>query len=94
MQRESRNDCNNIDRIPDPHGGSLVDLVIDTKKMTDDMYFVNIDDNLRNDVENIGYGIFSPLNGFVGKEDFESILTAGRLKKWFAMDHTYHSRCR
>ncbi|MDX1371760.1 MAG: sulfate adenylyltransferase [Nitrososphaeraceae archaeon] len=80
MQRESINECNNIDRIPDPHGGSLVDLVMETKKLTDDMYFVNIDDNLRNDVENIGYGIFSPLNGFVGKEDFESILTGGRLK--------------
>lgn len=79
MQRES-NKCNNIDRIPDPHGGSLVDLVIETKKSNDDMYFVNIDDNLRNDVENIGYGIFSPLNGFVGKEDFESILTVGRLQ--------------
>ncbi|MDR4511292.1 MAG: sulfate adenylyltransferase [Nitrososphaeraceae archaeon] len=80
MQRESRNDCINTNRIPDPHGGSLVDLVIETKKLPDDMFFVDINDNLRNDVENIGYGIFSPLNGFVGKEDFESILNVGRLK--------------
>lgn len=44
------------------------------------MFSIEIDDNLRNDVENIGDGIFSPLEGFIGKDDFESILKSGRLK--------------
>lgn len=80
MQEESRNELNNIHKIPPPHGGSLVDQFVETKKVNDDMYIVDVDDNLRNDVENIAFGIFSPLNGFVGKEDFENILTHGRLE--------------
>lgn len=80
MQEESRNELNNIHKIPPPHGGSLVDQFVETKKVNDDMYIVDVDDNLRNDVENIAFGIFSPLNGFVGKENFENILTHGRLE--------------
>jgi len=79
MKKVSGSECN-IDRIPNPHGGALVDQFVETKKLTDDMHFVDIDDNLRNDIENIAYGIFSPLNGFIGNEDFENILTFGRLK--------------
>ena len=44
------------------------------------MFSLEIDDNLRNDIENIGDGIFSPLEGFIGKDDFESVLKSGRLK--------------
>ena len=44
------------------------------------MFSIEIDDNLRNDIENIGDGIFSPLEGFIGKDDFESVLKSGRLK--------------
>jgi ATP sulfurylase len=29
------------------------------------MFSIELDDNLRNDVENIGDGIFSPLEGFI-----------------------------
>lgn len=69
-----------IDRIPNPHGGQLVNQFLESKKLTDDMYYIDVDDDLRNDIENIADGIFSPLDGFVGKDDFESILTSGRLK--------------
>lgn len=69
-----------IDRIPNPHGGQLVNQFLESKKLTDDMYHIDVDDDLRNDIENIADGIFSPLDGFVGKDDFESILTSGRLK--------------
>ena len=69
-----------IDRIPNPHGGQLVNQFLESKKLTYDMYHISVDDDLRNDIENIADGIFSPLDGFVGKDDFESILTSGRLK--------------
>jgi sulfate adenylyltransferase len=34
---------------------------------------------LANDVENIADGIFSPLEGFLGQQDFESVISRGRL---------------
>ena len=34
---------------------------------------------LQNDVENIADGIFSPLEGFLGQQDFESVVSRGRL---------------
>ena len=72
---------NIIDTIPKPHGGRLINRVFELKnKNAMDMFSIEIDDNLRNDIENIGDGIFSPLEGFIGKDDFESILKSGRLK--------------
>lgn len=72
---------NNRNNIPEPHGGRLVNRIFELKKNNVmDMFSIEIDDNLRNDVENIGDGIFSPLEGFIGKDDFESILKSGRLK--------------
>jgi len=71
----------NIHTIPEPHGGKLVNRIFELNNNdTNDMFSIEIDDNLRNDVENIGDGIFSPLEGFIGKEDFESVLKKGRLK--------------
>lgn len=72
---------NIINNIPEPHGGRLVNRVFELKNNNVmDMFSIEIDDNLRNDVENIGDGIFSPLEGFIGKDDFENILKSGRLK--------------
>ncbi|MGZ8890373.1 MAG: hypothetical protein ACXW0J_03110, partial [Nitrososphaeraceae archaeon] len=72
---------NMIKKIPEPHGGRLVNRIFESKNNnTKDMFSIEIDDNLRNDVENIGDGIFSPLEGFIGKDDFESVLKSGRLK--------------
>jgi len=39
---------------------------------------------LANDVENIADGIFSPLEGFLGKQDFESVVSKGRLANGLA----------
>jgi len=72
---------NILTKIPEPHGGRLVNRIFESKnKNTKDMFSIEIDDSLRNDVENIGDGIFSPLEGFIGKDDFESVLKSGRLK--------------
>lgn len=72
---------NILTKIPQPHGGRLVNRIFESKNSnTKDMFSIEIDDSLRNDVENIGDGIFSPLEGFIGKDDFESVLKSGRLK--------------
>lgn len=45
---------------------------------------IEVSHDLRNDIENIADGVFSPLEGFVGNEDFESIVRTGRLKSGLA----------
>src|SRR5690242_676830 len=44
------------------------------------MFSVEVNNDLRNDIENIADGIFSPLEGFVGQDEFENIVKFGRLK--------------
>ena len=60
-----------------PHGGVLVNRT--SKTDASDMYSITISEDLANDVENIADGIFSPLEGFLGREDFESVISRGRL---------------
>jgi sulfate adenylyltransferase len=70
-----------------PHGGRLVNrfVVSDKKNMDyDDIFTVQVSNELRNDIENIADGIFSPFEGFVGEQDFESIIKTGRLKNGLA----------
>ena len=43
------------------------------------MFSIQISADLANDVENIADGIFSPLEGFLGQEDVESVYKQGRL---------------
>jgi sulfate adenylyltransferase len=71
--------------IPSPHGNRLIDrFVISEKKNMDGMYTVRVSNELRNDIENIADGIFSPLEGFVGEDDFQSIVKTGRLSNGLA----------
>jgi sulfate adenylyltransferase len=62
-----------------PHGGRLVNRFFETSKSFDGMTFLDVSNDLRNDIENIADGIFSPLEGFVGNEDFQNIVLRGRL---------------
>jgi sulfate adenylyltransferase len=50
----------------------------------DGMFSIEVSHDLRNDVENIADGIFSPLEGFVGEGDFQSIVKSGRLNNGLA----------
>jgi sulfate adenylyltransferase len=72
--------------IPLPHGGRLINrfAVSDKKNIRDDIFTVQVSNELRNDIENIADGIFSPLEGFVSRQDFESIVNTGRLKNGLA----------
>ena len=63
--------------ITKPHGGKLVNRI--TKKDPEQLFSVSVDADLANDIENIADGIFSPLEGFLTKEDFENVIQKGRL---------------
>jgi sulfate adenylyltransferase len=73
-----------VDRIPLPHGGRLVNRFVASDKKLDGMLTVEVSGDLRNDIENIADGVFSPLEGFIGEEDFQSIVKSGRLKNGLA----------
>jgi len=60
-----------------PHGGKLVNRI--TTKDPTGLFSISISADLANDVENIADGIFSPLEGFLGQQDFETIVNRGRL---------------
>ncbi len=60
-----------------PHGGRLVNRI--TNKSQDNLYSVQVNADLASDIENIADGIFSPLEGFLLKEDFDSVIKKGRL---------------
>jgi sulfate adenylyltransferase len=68
--------------IPPSHGGKLVNRF--SNKDLDGAFTVEVNNDLRNDIENIADGVFSPLEGLVGQEDFESIVSNGRLKNGLA----------
>ncbi|MDI1494727.1 MAG: Sulfate adenylyltransferase [Cenarchaeum symbiont of Oopsacas minuta] len=64
-------------QIPKPHGGTMVDR--HASKNTSGMEEICISASIQSDVENIADGVFSPLEGFLGREDFESVVSFGRL---------------
>src|SRR3712207_7793419 len=52
-----------------PHGKKLIDrFVVSDKKNLNGMYTLQVANELRNDIENIADGIFSPLEGFVDRK--------------------------
>ena len=59
------------------HGGKLVNRIIE--KDPAGLFSISITNDLANDVENIADGIFSPLEGFLNQQDFESVVSRGRL---------------
>lgn len=59
------------------HGGKLVSRI--AQKNTAGMFSISVSEDLANDVENIADGIFSPLEGFLVKADFDGVISKGRL---------------
>lgn len=60
-----------------PHGGKLVSRI--TNRELGGLFSVEVSPDLASDVENIADGIFSPLEGFLPRNDFESVVSRGRL---------------
>ncbi|HDT13402.1 MAG TPA: sulfate adenylyltransferase [Candidatus Aminicenantes bacterium] len=69
-----------------PHGGKLVDRVLEGKTKEEALARtakaprLTIDAELVSDVENIATGVYSPLKGFLGEADFRSVLASSRLR--------------
>jgi sulfate adenylyltransferase len=68
-----------------PHGGKLVNRSLEGKHLDEALASVPkiksvaIDSMSVSDVMNIGHGRYSPLEGFIGSRDLESVLKASRL---------------
>lgn len=59
-----------------PHGGKLVNRI--TTKVNLDLDSIDLELTMDSDqvseIKNIGYGVYSPLEGYMNKDDFESVL--------------------
>jgi pyruvate kinase len=65
-----------------PHGGKLVNRVLSStpgKNYLNSLQKIKLDQNKQMDLEQISVGTYSPLEGFMGQEDFLSVLTSMRL---------------
>jgi ATP sulfurylase len=70
-----------------PHGGKLVNRVLKNppdKSFLDSLPKVRLDQNRQMDVEQIAVGTYSPLEGFMGQDDFHSVLNTMRLANGIA----------
>lgn len=65
--------------LPKPHGGKLIQAFEPNYKLTNIKKELEIDAIALSDLELIGVGLFSPLTGFLGKEDYESVVDKMRL---------------
>jgi len=66
--------------MPKPHGGKLIDRHIKKKSFdTNDYPKFEINTNLSEDVLNIANGVFSPIEGFLCKNDLENVVKEKRL---------------
>jgi len=65
-----------------PHGGKLVERVDFSDRKRDEareMLKIHVSIDEARDLGNIGHGVFSPLEGYMLREDFENVLADGRL---------------
>jgi sulfate adenylyltransferase len=68
-----------------PHGGKLVERVLNGKRaeeirnMGGRLPEIKLSHEKLQDVFNIAYGVYSPLEGFMGEEDYKSVIIRSRL---------------
>jgi sulfate adenylyltransferase len=68
-----------------PHGGKLIDRVLkgdvrlEALEKAKTLPSIKLDPESTSDVENIATGVFSPLEGFLGKDDFRHVVREMRL---------------
>ncbi|WP_458720080.1 sulfate adenylyltransferase [Candidatus Nitrosocosmicus sp. R] len=65
--------------MPRPHGGSLTNNFIDLSRIDKDLFTIDVDTGVKKEIENISFGVFSPLKGFMNEENFTSVVKKGRL---------------
>jgi len=68
-----------------PHGGVLVDRVLskearaETLRRIERLPSLDLGERQAREVENLALGIYSPLEGFLGKADYDAVLKTSRL---------------
>jgi len=73
-----------------PHGGKLINRVLNERERNklseklDKLHCLKLTEELTQDVFNITTGVYSPLEGFVGQEDYINILDNRRLASGLA----------
>jgi sulfate adenylyltransferase len=71
--------------MPKPHGGKLVNRVLEGREdekayeTAEGLEKIETQDTVASDVENIAKGVFSPLEGFMNREQLEGVLHSMRL---------------
>jgi sulfate adenylyltransferase len=65
--------------LPKPHGGKLIEAYNPNLDLSLIEKELEIDAIALSDLELIGVGLFSPLTGFLGKADYESVVSSMRL---------------
>jgi len=71
--------------MPPPHGGTLIDRVIPAGRKEEilreaaTLPRLVVGEDVAKDIENIALGTFSPLEGFLCKEDYEAVIGKKRL---------------
>jgi len=72
--------------IPKPHGGRLIERVLSDKRRlmaieeARELIGLDISREVAIDLENIARGVFSPLEGFLTRNDYEAVLDTMRLE--------------
>lgn len=68
-----------------PHGGKLVSLKASEETRTKlleeftELQSIDVSNEIAQEIDNISYGVFSPLEGFLSQNDFDRVLKEGRL---------------
>ena len=75
----------NIDNSRSPHGGALVERVRPARRAAelDNLPTLPVRQQIAHECVNIAYGFFSPLTGFMGSGDVESVAAAMRLQSGY-----------
>jgi sulfate adenylyltransferase len=77
----------------EPHGGKLVTLIADEKRsntlrdITMNLPDITLNDRQLCDLELLATGAFSPLEGFMTRDDYESVLDRMRLQNNLVWPH-------
>jgi len=67
--------------MPKPHGGKLIDRHLKKElSSVEELPAFEINTNLAEDVENIANGVFSPLEGFLSRNNLENVVKEKRLE--------------
>ena len=71
--------------MPRPHGGKLIDRTLkgkERRRILDEIWEIeriNVERGVAADIENIAKGVYSPLEGFMTREELETVLHLKRL---------------